>query len=203
MENERIQVFRLDGTLLRSWGHLGSQPGLFSSPFAVTVHGDLVVVSDQGNHRVQVFRLDGTFVRQFGSPGAAPGQLDLPRGTAISAAGEIFVCDYLNHRVTVFDFESGAHLRSWGQLGAQPGEFDSPSRNAIVGEQEILVGDFNNDRVQVFRLDGTFVRCLNVPAGRHGPFQPSGIAVTPTGGVVLCDYRNHRIWVDPAGTVGA
>ena len=61
----------------------------------------------------------------------------------------------------------------------------------------MLIGDAT--RVQVFEADGTFVRCLHLPAGVHGAFDPFGVAMTPSGDVIVCDYRNHAIFVEPAG----
>jgi len=50
--------------------------------------------------------------------------------------------------------------------------------------------------VQVFAADGTFVRCLHLPAGTFGTFQTMGVAVTPSGDVVVCDFLNDAIFVD-------
>ena len=162
----------------------------------MAVHGDLVLASDEGNHRIQCFGLDGTFVRMWGSFGAAPGQFDSPFGLAVSSAEEVFVCDMGNHRVQVFDLD-GTFRRIWGSDGVAPGQFQYPKSVAVSCAGEVLVSD--RTRVQVFGADGTFIRCLHLPAGDQGAFLPSGVAVMPSGDLVVCDEANHCIAVLPAG----
>ena len=196
--NHRIQVFHLDGSFVRSWGSRGTAPGQFFGPSGVAVHGDLVLVSDYYNHRIQCFGLDGMFVRMWGSRGAAPGRFNLPTGLAVSSAGdrEVFVCDQNNHRVQVFDLD-GTFRCTWGSRGNAPGQFQGPHVVAVSSAGEVLVSDAN--RVQVFLSDGTFVRCLHLPAGAQGAFWPKGVAVTHVGDVVVCDVRNHGIFIEPTG----
>lgn len=58
--NTRVHRFAADGRHLGSWGGLGSAPGRFMTPHAVTVDGrDRVLVADRENGRVQVFDRDG------------------------------------------------------------------------------------------------------------------------------------------------
>ena len=194
--NHRVQVFRLDGSFVRSWGSEGAAPGQFQNPVGVAVHGDLVLVSECENHRIQCFGLDGTFVRMWGSRGAALGQFNRPFGLAVSSVGKVFVCDNANHRVQVFDLD-GTFRRSWGSQGDAPGLFQHPSGVAVSCAGEVLVSD--DTRVQVFASDGTFVRCLHLPAGARGAFRPIAVAVTPSGDVVVSNRRNHSIFVEPAG----
>ena len=108
----------------------------------------------------------------------------------------MFVCDYDNYRVQVFALD-GTFRCSWGSHGDAPGLFQRPRFVAVSCAGEVLVSD--TTRVQVFAADGTFVRCLHLPAGVHGAFQPTGVAVTPSGDVVVCDSCNHAIFVQPAG----
>ena len=54
-------------------------------------------------------------------------------------------------------------------------------------------------RVQVFGADGTFIRCLHLPAGDEGAFAPMDVALTPSGDVLICDGKNHCIAVLPVG----
>ncbi len=71
-DNNRIQVFRLDGTFVRQWASEGSAAGQFANPIGVCVSAaGEVLVADCDNHRIQVFRL-GTFVRQWGNSGSWP-----------------------------------------------------------------------------------------------------------------------------------
>jgi len=69
----RIVKFTKDGTFIKTWGHLGSEPGNFREPHDLDVGGSkgYVYVADRQNNRVQVFDQDGKFIaawKQFGQP---------------------------------------------------------------------------------------------------------------------------------------
>ena len=91
----------------------------------------------------------------------------------------------------------GTLRRSWGSQGDAPGLFHRPRGVAVSSAGEVLVSDLT--RVQVFEANGTFVRCMHLPAGVHEAFEPMGVAVTPSGDVIVCDGCNHAIFVEPAG----
>ena len=58
--NARVHRFSADGRHLASWGVLGTAPGAFSTPHAITMDTkDRVLVADRENGRVQVFDRDG------------------------------------------------------------------------------------------------------------------------------------------------
>ena len=54
--NHRIQVYKLDGSFVSSWGSVGSGQGQLHHPSGVCVSGGSVFVSDSGNHRIQVLK---------------------------------------------------------------------------------------------------------------------------------------------------
>src|SRR5687768_15591840 len=63
--------------------------------------GSLYVVESVAA-RVRVFDPKGTELRTFGSRGFGDKDLLDPRDVAVSAAGEVFVCDAGNHQIHVF-----------------------------------------------------------------------------------------------------
>src|SRR5207249_8735180 len=72
------------------------------------------------------FARNGTFLLQIGSPGKMEGpdsQTTLNRPAAVAvdtAANEVFVADSGNHRIAVFDAQTGAYKRHWGAYGEKP-----------------------------------------------------------------------------------
>ena len=127
------------------------------------------------------FTKDGKFVLQIGHPGAQTNSSDTSRlGRPANmmvddAAQEIFVADgYFNHRVIVFDSETGAFKRMWGAYGKPPTDnqmaaydpsaapspqFGNPVHCVkLARDGFVYVCDRVNDRIQVFRKDGTFVK---------------------------------------------
>ena len=100
---DRVQVFRVDGTLAFQIGSRGSGPGEFIMPSGVAFGPrGIIAVADSGNHRIQVFHPDGTFAIEFGMPGAGPGHLYGPYGMDFGPDGLLAVSDMGNSRVHVF-----------------------------------------------------------------------------------------------------
>lgn len=70
--NDRIQVFKNDGTFIRKWGSGGTSNGQFNFPFGVGIDSSSnVYVVDSGNNRIQKFKNSGTFIRTWGTFGTA------------------------------------------------------------------------------------------------------------------------------------
>jgi DNA-binding beta-propeller fold protein YncE len=125
------------------------------------------------------FARDGKFLLQIGTPGKMDGPdsqttLNRPAAVAVDAgANEVFVADSGNHRVVVFDSESGAYKRHWGAYGEKPtaaggGPYDptaAPARQfrdvtciEIAKDGMVYVCDRTSNRIQVFQKDGKFVK---------------------------------------------
>jgi DNA-binding beta-propeller fold protein YncE len=125
------------------------------------------------------FSRTGQFVLQIGTPGKMEGpdsQTTLNRPAAVAvddAANEVYVADSGNHRVVVFDANTGAYKRHWGGSGDKPtaqggGAYDPnapPGRQfrdvtcvKIAKDGMVYVCDRTSDRIQVFQKDGKFVK---------------------------------------------
>lgn len=213
--NDRVQVFRADGTLGRTWGSVSlmevsrflppdvasvvdeyNESRQFIDPrgVAVSAKGE-VYVADIRKHSIDVFRADGRFERSWGSVGNGRGQFNIPMGVTVSATGQVFVADYGNHRIQVFESD-GTFVRCWGSNGNKPGEFSVPRGVAVSTEGEVFVADFGNNRVQVFSKEGEFVRQWGTHGIVSGSFdRPFGVAVSVAGEVFVSDYGNSRVQV--------
>jgi DNA-binding beta-propeller fold protein YncE len=69
---------------------------------------------------------------------------------AVDAAGHVFVTDYSNHRVQVFD-RDGRFLAAWGEYGTDAGEFASALGVAVGSDGTVYVTD-EGKRLQAFRV---------------------------------------------------
>jgi DNA-binding beta-propeller fold protein YncE len=192
-----VQVLRAsDQSLVRSIGQ-----GTLKLPtrLAISPDGTTVFVSDHELHAVLQYRMDGTLVRQIGSKGQAAGQFDVPRGLAVSKAGELFVADSDNHRVQVFRVSDGTFL--WnigGAKGSGNEQFIRPVDVALSpDETELLVVDFGNARIEVIRArDGQYLRGWGGRGSAKGQFErPHSIVLTGSGEVLVADTHNHRVCV--------
>src|SRR5882672_7662877 len=133
------------------------------------------------DNQVLKFTQDGQFLMQIGKPSHSKGSNDvenlrLPAKTFIDKeTNEVYVADgYGNHRVIVFDADTGKYKRHWGAYGHKPDDaaqgpynpndppaqqFRNPVHCVELAVDDLLyVCDRTNDRIQVFKKDGTFVK---------------------------------------------
>src|SRR5215813_2121724 len=179
-----VMEFDQDGNLLRSWGGPGQGYDWFENEHGINLdHKGFVWVGGNGNNdgHVLKFTQDGKFVMQIGKPGPQAGSADItrlgrPADTEVDpSTNEVFIADgYGNHRVIVFDADTGQYRRHWGAYGHKPDDADqgpynpdapapqqfrNPVHCAELSVDRLLyVCDRANDRVQVFKTDGTFVK---------------------------------------------
>ncbi len=108
--NNRLRIFRLDGTPAGTFGSLGERNEEFNTPqgLAVGIEGRLYVADSQ-NHRIQVFDRDCRFHGSFGRRGTGEGAFSRPpTSVAVTVTGELLVCND-TARIRVFD-DSGSYL---------------------------------------------------------------------------------------------
>ena len=98
-----------------------------------------------GDDALLKFSLDGKFVLQIGKSNQSKGDADTANvhraadAWVLPRTNELFVADgYGNHRVIVFDADTGAFKRTWGAFGKPPGGEDSC---AIVGPKSFPEGE--------------------------------------------------------------
>jgi tripartite motif-containing protein 71 len=90
---------------------------------------------------------------KFGSEGGGDGQFNAPVGVAVDATGNIFVSDYYNSRIQVFD-NQGTFLLKFGGPGYGYGLFYYPVGVAVDAAGNIYMADSYDDVIQVFAPDG-------------------------------------------------
>ena len=189
-----VLVFNQVGDLIRSWGGPGEGYQWPQNEHGIHIdHKGFVWLAGNGENDglILKFTHDGKFVMQIGKQGPQTNSLDTsrlgkPAGMMVDAAtNELYVADgYYNHRVIVFDGDTGAFRRMWGAYGKPPtdealGPFDPAAAPAaqfrnpvhcvqVARDGLIYVCDRMNNRVQVFRKDGTFVKEFTVEKGTRG-----------------------------------
>jgi DNA-binding beta-propeller fold protein YncE len=211
-----VLVFDPAGNFMQSWGGPGSgyewperEHGIhIDYKGYVWIGGnncigrDLPGLKAVGDDQILKFTAAGKFVMQIGRSSQSKGNADtknlhqpadvwvLPR------TNELFVGDgYGNHRVAVFDADSGAFKRMWGAFGNKPVDKDEcpppslssvppgpgPDQFSIVhairvaNDGTVYVADRENRRVQMFTPDGKFVKQLvrgNAPFARNLALSP-------------------------------
>jgi DNA-binding beta-propeller fold protein YncE len=95
-ENNRVQVFDLDGKFLAQWKETGAPFGLF-----LTREGQMML-ADGRAHLAKVLNLEGKTLGRWGEKGNGPGQFTLPHGICVDSRGAVYVTEVTGQRVQKF-----------------------------------------------------------------------------------------------------
>jgi sugar lactone lactonase YvrE len=133
----------------------------------------------------------------IGTPGIGQGQLERPQGLAVDAAGNIWVTDRINNRVTAYS-SSGSFVRQFGSAGTGDGQIKEPRGITIMPSGNILVAENGNKRIQQFTPQGAFVSKITNAAF----VEPYGVEVGPNGVIWVTDSGAGKIFqFNPDGTL--
>jgi sugar lactone lactonase YvrE len=204
-DGTRVSVWGPTGTLVRSFGDLGSGPGQMSSPKSVAVDAaGFVYVADAGNSRIERFTPGGQFAASIGQGSSTttdPDKLADPDGVTVAPDGTIWASDELYRRVQHYSAD-GAFLGTFGSQGNGDGQFQAPAGIA-AGPDALFVADRSLSSIQAFGLGGGFAgRVGGTPGGGPGQFShPFYVAVDCRGTLYVSDRDNNRI--QRLGTPGA
>jgi DNA-binding beta-propeller fold protein YncE len=110
-----------------------------------------------------------------------------PRDAAVDARGLLWVADFGNSRVRIFD-ANGGYLGGWGNPGNETFTLRQPTGVAVRGE-DLYIADTWNGRIQSYSIAGEW------KATAAGLFGPRGVAVSPDGNVWATDTGNNQVIV--------
>ena len=226
-----VLEFDAAGNLVNSWGGPGSGYDWPEYNHGITVdYKDNVWIGGAGagtggasphDDFILKFSRSGRFLMQIGRPGQSQGSNDTenlrrPAKTFVDPkTNELYVADgYGNHRVIVFDADTGRYKRHWGAYGHrpedensgpyQPGQalaqqFRNPVHCAMLSHDDLLyVCDRANDRIQVFKPDGTFVKEAFVETATLGSGSVWDLAFSPDPQqkfIYAADGENGRVHI--------
>jgi hypothetical protein len=140
-----------------------------------------------------VSSLPPPFILAWGTKGTGDGQFDRPYDVATDSAGNVYVADFLNHRVQKFDSE-GNFITKWGNQGTGDGQFDVPHGVATDSAGNVYVTDYNNHRVQKFDSEGNFITKWGTYGTGDGQIiNPLGIAIDLSSNVYVIDDYSELV----------
>jgi hypothetical protein len=246
-----VIVFDAAGNYIKAWGgaaggyewperehgiHIDNKGFVWISGNNCPANG-LPGLKPVNDDQIVKFNQDGKFVMQIGRSNQSRGNADtrnVHRAAdmwVFAPANELFVADgYGNHRVAVFDADSGVFKRMWGAFGNKPVDDDhcevvTPTTFSDPGPPQLSIAhairvakdgtvymaDREHRRVQMFNKDGKFVKQLvksDVPFARdlalsHDPAQQF-LYVGGGNGVFIVDSKTLEIVgnIQPPGMIG-
>ena len=232
--NHRIRKITPDGVVstLAGSGSLAFADGTgtnasfnFPNGLTIDVVGNLYV-ADTGNHRIRkitpdgvVSTLAGSGTNTFADGTGTNARFNQPRGVAVDSAGNVYVGDYLNHRIRkitpagVVTTLAGTGTQSLINGPPSNATFNCPYGVDVDSMGNVYVADYNNFLIRKITVGGdvvtTFAGRWDNPLGwRDGTgtnawfCDPNGLTVDSVGNVFVADRENNRIRrITPTGVV--
>ena len=192
-----VLVYDKNGKKKATIGSKGSGEVQFLSPSGIDVKGEVLYVAEYQGHRIHVLTTAGEFIGTFGEYGDDVGQFDSPCVIRISPDGKMFVADYGNGRIQVFNSDwSICHI-----IDASVGvalEFIPPNSICLDFSGNLHVsGTSNYNLVNVFTPNGQFVRYYG---DEEVSVMAVDIAIDPSGfSLVACHDSNSLKIFDAEG----
>jgi len=202
----RVQRFTKHGQYLGGFGTKGSAKGELDMPWGITLDNEgNIYVADWNNHRVQKFSPDGAHLLTFGSGERTgishdggtpyshtfqahvevnPRDLNHPTGVAVDGDGDVYVVDWMNERVVIFDAKAdplatlrgdASGLSKWAELSIAANPDMEKARRRVKDPEiqnyfrmpvgcafdqatgRLVVCDTHRGRVQIYHKDDDYM----------------------------------------------
>jgi sugar lactone lactonase YvrE len=191
----------------------------FSAPEGIAVDGNgNLFVADRDNFVIRKVTPAGVVSTLAGSPGArgfadgtgSAALFDDPSAVAVDGGGNLFVGDRGNNAIRKVTPEgmvttlAGSTISGWADGTGSAARFDRPSGLAVDDQGNVFVTDEGNHAIRKVTTLGVVTTIGGTPGvtGTNsgvGPdalfYLPVGVAVDPTGMLVVADAGNHCLTV--------
>lgn len=208
--NHQCDVFNDAGTLLFSFGSLGTGLGQFTADprgVAVSADGTLAFVTDSGGKRIEAFTLvssggdytSATFAYTIPSAVSGPGQFVGPRGLTTTSDNHLLLTDEWGFNLHEMTFTASAATSTVNTTSSAPPVpgVNSPRGVHVASNGQIYIQDYWNQRVEYLNANGTGAASF----GFRGNVSQSGainfawdFAIQPvTGDIFVANRENNQI----------
>ncbi|MDP2865428.1 MAG: NHL repeat-containing protein, partial [Elusimicrobiota bacterium] len=178
--NDRIQIFKADGSFDNMFGESGSDEGQFRMPSSVAVNNKgKIFVADTRNKKIKAFNADGMFL--FATDPSIV--FANPIAVRCDENKNVYVLDSVLKKVIVLN-DMGKFLRTWDDTG----NLQDPASLAYDGKGFFYILDKGSFNVKIFDDAGGFTASFFAKGkGERELWAPQALA-----------FRNDKIYVsDP------
>ncbi len=190
--NNRLQLFDLQGTFLKSVGGFGFEADQFDRPLDVWVKSIInIYVADYNNQRIQRYDRQMNYIAQFSSNPNWPEEFQFGQvlSCAVNSQNDLFVLDHAENKVVKFN-RNGQPERFFGLYDSGPGELMEPIQLDIWQNKWLLVSDVLRKALIVFDFFGNVLKAVE-----HPDFvRPRGLATAESVGILLADEGAKKIF---------
>lgn len=196
-----VRMNNISGAGKVGFGSLGSGYGQFNTPAEIAVDSlGRIYAADTGNNRI--IRMDDMqgdgFVACTGGKGSGD-TFSGPTGVYVDHNGNILVVDSGNSRIVEMSDIFGDGFTAFGASGSAGDEFTTPNAITEDGAGRIYITDSGDSRiVRINNISGAGWVAYGTASSQQnsgpGTFSsPLGIAVTPTGQILVADSGDGRV----------
>jgi sugar lactone lactonase YvrE len=193
LNNNRIDIFTLNGEFAWMFGEKGDKKGQFKEPSGVAVdkQGN-IYVADAWNGRIEKFNPKGKFELEIGGVKAG---FYSPRNVAVNDYGVIHVADTGTSRIHRFDTDGNRIGKAFGERGKAPGNFNEVFGLAFDSKKRVYVADPGNRRISVLSSDLVPQATIKIkPWDTAAPMWPM-IAIDSNDRLYVVSSGTQEIWV--------
>ncbi|HZD10483.1 MAG TPA: NHL repeat-containing protein, partial [Candidatus Binatia bacterium] len=147
--NHRFQIYDRDGTFIRTFGRLGSDPGQFDEPVGLASNDQWIYLADTWNARIQRFTSDLVPDLNWSIDGWEGDSTENKPYLALDSEGRVYASDPENARILIFSSD-GQYLARFGQPGSGIDALGLPNGIAVDEQGNVYVADARNNRILRF-----------------------------------------------------
>jgi len=151
----------------------GREGESFQGPTDITwdSQGNFYVADGIRNARIAKYDMNGKWIMNWGTRGAAPGEFDVIQGIAIDSQDNIYVADWGNERIQVFDTR-GVFRREMSGFGAPMAICITPGPNQVMYVSNSNPPDNLDVGGEIYKvaLDGTILGSFGTAGKLIGQF---------------------------------
>jgi DNA-binding beta-propeller fold protein YncE len=201
-----IYFFHLQDNAIKVAGTVsGGQPTLsnyiqgdlsspLDKPMDVAKIGQFIYVTDTNHQQVQVFDTSGALAFKFGKQGTGRGEFQFPYGITSDKAGNIYVADLYNNRISVFT-PKGKFIKYFTDENKKADFLKSPGGLRIYNNN-LFVTDIQLGKVFEYSLNGKKLLEISTATSKDDKLNaPNAVAVDNDKNVYVSDTGNQRLVV--------